>query len=145
MSGRRWIPTMLKARQAAEDVAAQHAAVAQRASDLAEQDVLTETSRIESMQIAGSESAQAFLASTAARQAAAATHAASVHRAAFARTRHALKVDELTAASRGRRSVEKLAERELEEQRATALGRAQRELDDQTVTRHKHSELRRSG
>jgi hypothetical protein len=136
---------MLRARQAQEDVAAQRTASAYRDSELALEAVSREQDRVSDMSTNDTESAQAFLASAAARQAAAATHSAAVHRAAFAQQRLQASIGELASAARERRTVEKLSERVLAERRAEAIQQAQREMDDQTASRHGRSTKRMSG
>lgn len=134
MTTRRWLPVVLKARQAAEDHAAQRVAAAQRDEQQAIRHADTEDQRMQSMGELESTSAQAFVAASAAQRAAAATHAAAHHRIGFAERQVQMSIDELRAAARQRRSAQKLSERELEERQRSALTTAQRELDDLTVT-----------
>lgn len=135
MTTRRWLPVVLKARQAAEDHAAQRVAAAQLDEQQAILQAQAEDHRMQAMTELESTSAQAFVAASAAQRAAAATHAAAHHRIGFVERQLQMNIDELRAAARERRSAQKLSERELEEQQRTALTLAQRELDDLTVTR----------
>jgi flagellar biosynthesis chaperone FliJ len=126
---------MVRARLAAEDAAAQEVAQDRRAVADALLAARRESQRLEQLSAPESQSAQAFLAGIAARNAAAATHSAALQRAAFATQRLAGSVAELTDAARRRRSVEKLSERIAATERADELATAQRELDDLSVMR----------
>jgi len=136
MSTRRWLDTVLRARQAQEDVAAQTLAAAHRDAREAIEWHEAETERVESMTAPDHSTRQAFQAAAAARHAAAATLAAAAHRVEFAETRVAADAHELAEAARARRTVEKLDERETAA-RNSALGQAaQRDLDEIATTRH---------
>jgi hypothetical protein len=135
MSTKRWIPTMLRARSAAEDAAAQRLATARRDRDTALDAARSEDERLERMSTIGDETSQAFLAAAATRGAAAATHAAATYRAQFAERRVLTGVQELNLAAQQRRTVEKLTERLATEVHSNELAIAQRELDDVAITR----------
>jgi hypothetical protein len=143
MSARNWIPTVLRARQAQEDLIAQQVAVARRDARQAADRHTEHQDRVAGLVVPESQSVPAFHASLAAQQAAAATLAAAKNRMLFAESRVSSTMTELTAAARTRRSVEKLHERHLDERASTALGLAQRELDDVSISRH-GAELRRT-
>ncbi len=130
MTTRRWVPTMLRARQAAEDAAALEVAQAHRQLSQARTDALAQDERMDQLGTPDTASAQAFLAATAARHAAAATHAAAHHRAAFAENRVTTGVAALGAAAQARRTVEKLAEREAGENFKAMLATGVRDLDE---------------
>jgi flagellar FliJ-like protein len=136
MSPRSWIPTVLRARQAQEDLVAQQVAIARRDAGQAAHEHAAHAARVAGMSSPPSQSVPAFHASLAAHQAAAATLAAARNRVLFAESRVSSAMTDLTAAARSRRTVEKLHEREEAEQASTASGRAQRELDEVSVSRH---------
>lgn len=140
MTNRRWLPVMVRARQAAEDAAAQQVAQDRRA--LADSLLVArrESQRLDNLTRPESQTAQAFLAGVAASNAAAATHSVAVQRAAFAGQRLNGSITTLTDAARRRRTVEKLTERITEAERVTELATSQRELDDITITRFRHAE-----
>jgi flagellar protein FliJ len=136
MSGRDWIPTVLRARQAQEDLVAQDLAVARRDAGQAADQHAEQLARVTAMVLPESQSGRAFSASSAAQQAAAATLAAARNRVLFAESRVAGKMAELTVAARSRRTVEKLQERHQDEQASAASDLAQRELDEVSIGRH---------
>ncbi|MDQ1721846.1 MAG: hypothetical protein QOI26_1580 [Pseudonocardiales bacterium] len=136
MTARSWIPTVLRARQAQEDLVAQGLAVARRDAGQAADQHAQQLARVNAMTLPESQTVPAFHASLAAQQAAAATLAAARNRVLFAESRVAGKMAELTTAARSRRTVEKLHERHQDEQAATASGIAQRELDEVSISRH---------
>lgn len=136
MSGRDWIPTVLRARQAQEDLVAQGLASARRDAGVAADQHAEQAARVAAMVLPESQTVPAFHASLAAQQAAVATLAAARNRVLFAESRVAGKVAELTAAARSRRTVEKLHERQQEEQAGVAAEVAQRELDEVAIGRH---------
>jgi hypothetical protein len=136
MSGHDWIPTVLRARQAQEDLVAQGLAVARRDAGLAADQHAAQAARVAAMVQPESQTVPAFHASLAAQQAAVATLAAARNRVLFAESRVAGQVAELTAAARSRRTVEKLHERHQDEQALAASGIAQRELDEVSIGRH---------
>jgi len=136
MSGRDWIPTVLRARQAQEDLVAQGLAVARRDAGRAADQHAEQVARVAAMVLPESQSVPAFHASLAAQNAAVATLAAARNRMLFAESRVAGKMDELTVAARSRRTVEKLHERHQDEQAAAASEVAQRELDEVSISRH---------
>jgi flagellar biosynthesis chaperone FliJ len=131
-----WIPTVLRARQAQEDVLAQGLAVARRDAGRAADQHAEQLARVDALAMPASQSVSAFRATLAAQQAAVATLAAARNRVLFAEGRVAGSMAELTAAARSRRTVEKLHERHLDEQATAASGLAQRELDEVSISRH---------
>ncbi|HEV2885559.1 MAG TPA: flagellar FliJ family protein [Jatrophihabitans sp.] len=131
-----WIPTVLRARQAQEDLLAQGLAVARRDAGRAADQHAEQVARVEAMVLPQSQSVPSFHATLAVQQAAAATLAAARNRVLFAESRVAGKMAELTAAARSRRTVEKLHERHQDEQALTASGIEQRELDEVSIGRH---------
>lgn len=131
-----WVPTVLRARQAQEDMLAQGLAVARRDAGRAADQHAEQLARVDALAMPESQSVPAFHATLAAQQAAVATLAAARNRVLFAESRVAGSMVELTAAARSRRTVEKLHERQLDEQAATASGLAQRELDEVSIGRH---------
>ncbi|WP_127783024.1 flagellar FliJ family protein [Rhodococcus sp. X156] len=136
MSGRRWLGTMIRARQAEEDVAVQNLADARRTATLAAQRLAREAGRVDALAQPDSESVRAFHASAAARQAAAATLSAARHRLLTAQDRVGCAETELTAAARARRTVEKMHERDAAASTRAALTAAQQELDEIGISRH---------
>ncbi|HST48192.1 hypothetical protein [Jatrophihabitans sp.] len=131
-----WIPTVLRARQAQEDVLAQDLAAARRDADQAAGHHAEELARVEGMAVPHSQTVRAFHATLSAQQAAVASLAAARNRMLFADRRVAGTMVELTAAARARRTVEKLHERLLDEQASAASVVAQRELDEVSIGRH---------
>lgn len=136
MSGRRWLGTMIRARQAKEDVAVQNLADARRTATLAAQRLAREAGRVDGLAQPDSESVRAFHASSAARQAAAATLSAARHRLLTAQDQVGAAEVELTAAARARRTVEKMHERDAAAHAKAALATAQQELDEIGTSRH---------
>jgi hypothetical protein len=136
MTARSWIPTVLRARQAQEDLVAQRLAVARRDAGQAADQHAEHAVRVAAMQSPQLQSMPAFQASLTAQQAAAATLAAARNRMLFAEGRVSSTMSELTTAARSRRTVEKLHERSQDELADTASGIAQRELDDVSISRH---------
>ncbi|HEX8081425.1 MAG TPA: hypothetical protein VF557_14535 [Jatrophihabitans sp.] len=136
MSPRSWIPTVLRARQAQEDLVAQQVAVARRDAGQAADEHAEHAARVAGMASPRSQSVPAFHASLAAHQAAAATLAAARNRVLFAEGRVSSALVELTTAARSRRTVEKLQERDQAEQVSTASSLAQREMDEVSISRH---------
>lgn len=126
---------MIRARKAAENAAAQDTAQARRELGEAIRDAQHATERLEGMVGLGVDTAQAFLAGVAARNAAGAAHSAAGHRVAFAQRRLAASIEGLAAAAQEAKSVEKLAERVAQATHKAGLAVAQRELDDMTVAR----------
>jgi flagellar biosynthesis chaperone FliJ len=135
MTSRRWLPVMIRARKATEDAAARQVAQDRRAVADALLAARRESQRLDQLSTPQAQSAQAFLAGVAASNAAAATHSAALQRAAFSQQRLAGSIIELTDAARARRTVEKLAERIAETERAEELAADQRALDELSVTR----------
>ena len=136
MTGRDWIPTVLRARQAQEDLVAQGLAMARRDASRAADQHAEQAARVAAMALPESQTTSAFHASLAAQQAAVATLAAARNRVLFAESRVTGKMAELTAAARSRRTVEKLHERLQDEQASAASDLAQRELDEVSIGRH---------
>jgi hypothetical protein len=136
MSPRSWIPTVLRARQAQEDLVAQRLAVARRDAGQAADQHAEHAVRVAAMQAPQLQSVPAFQAALTAHQAAAATLAAAKNRMLFAESRVRSTMAELTTAATSRRTVEKLHERDQDEQASTASGIAQRELDEVSISRH---------
>lgn len=131
-----WVPTVLRARQAQEDVLAQGLATARRDAGRAADEHAEQLARVEGMAVPHSQTVRAFHATLSAQQAAVASLAAARNRMLFAESRVAGKVDELAVAARSRRTVEKLHERLLDEQASAASVVAQRELDEVSIGRH---------
>jgi flagellar protein FliJ len=128
---RAWVSTLLRARQAQEDVARGRLADAHRHAQQAHARLLVEGDRLESMSAEhGSASALAFIAAASAQQSAAATWFAARHAHASAEDQLALRSSALTAAAQERRGVEKLAERDAAEARTRAGVAQQKELDE---------------
>jgi outer membrane PBP1 activator LpoA protein len=131
-----WIPTVLRARQAQEDVLAQGLAAARRDADRAADQHAEQLARVEELAVPHSQTVRAFHATLTAQQAAVASLAAARNRMLFADSRVVGKLAELTVAARARRTVEKLHERLLDEQVSAASVVAQRELDEVSIGRH---------
>lgn len=131
-----WIPTVLRARQAQEDVLAQDLATARRDADRAADQHAEQLARVEELAVPHSQTVRAFHATLSAQQAAVASLSAAHNRLLFAEGRVAGTMVDLTAAARARRTVEKLHERLLDEQASTASVLAQRELDEVSIARH---------
>jgi|GEM_PF-2543016 len=131
-----WIPTVLRARQAQEDVLAQDLAAARRDADQAAGRHAEQLARVEELAMPHTQTVRAFHAALSAQQAAVASLAAARNQLVFADHRVAGTMVELTAAARARRTVEKLHERLLDEQASAATSLAQRELDEVSIGRH---------
>ena len=136
MSARNWLPTVLRARQAQEDVAARRAAMARREASVAIAQHDAQQARIAAMGRPASGTVAQFQAELAGQQQAAATLAASANRVVFAESRVATGLRELTEAATARRTVEKLHERDEENRLRTANEVAQREQDEVSISRH---------
>ncbi len=135
MTARRWLPTVLRARQAAEDLAAQQVAAARRDAEQAAGQLAVQQGRLAGMALPESATVTEFHAEVAGQQAALASFAAASNRVQFADARLAGQLSQLTEAARSRRTVEKMQER-IETTLATqALSLAQREQDDVTLAR----------
>lgn len=132
----RWLPTLVRARQAREDAASQQ--VAQQRRDVADAAAAAAalSERLDALEQPATAGTSAFLAAAAIRDAAASTHSAAVQRIGFAEQRLAAGISFLAEAARSRRTVEKLAERIAAAQYANELAAYQRELDDLSITRH---------
>lgn len=135
----RWLPTLVRARQAREDAVSQQ--VAQQRLQLSEATaaaaVLRE--RLDALEQPETSGTRAFLAAAALRDAAASTHSAAVQRIGFAEQRLATGMAALAEAARSRRTVEKLGERIAAAQYANELAAYQRELDDLSIIRFARS------
>jgi hypothetical protein len=131
----RWLPTVVRARQAAEDNAALQVAQARRELAHAETVEVAEARRVAEFTMPDSADSRTFLAAATAGSAAAASSAAASHRVGFARQRVDATVHALTDAARRRQSVEKLSDRLETEADVRSLATAQRVMDDVTVSR----------
>lgn len=136
MGVRDWVPTVLRARQAQEDQAAQRVAIARRDAGTAAAQLAEQATRVAGISNPASRTGAQFQAEIAGQQAAVASLAAAANRLLFAEARVASGVTELTEAARSRRSVEKLHERAEEARVRTANGVAQREQDEVSISRH---------
>jgi flagellar biosynthesis chaperone FliJ len=128
---RRWLSSLVRARQVQEDLARERFAHAQRHANGTLAQTQVEDARVTSMlegDLAGS--AGAFLAAVSARQSAAATLAAAHQTHALAQDQAQLRRSTLTEAAQNRLSAEKLAERDATELRRAANATLQRELDE---------------
>jgi hypothetical protein len=136
MSPRRWLPTVLRARQAAEDLLAQQVAAARRDAERAAGQLAAQQSRLAELAMPESTTVAEFHAEVAGQQAAMASLTAASNRAQFADARLASQLSQLTEAAKSRRTVEKMQERIENSQARQALSVAQREQDDVTIARH---------
>jgi flagellar FliJ protein len=136
MSARSWLPTVLRARLAQEEVAARRVAMARREAGLAMAQHDAQQARVAAMGRPAVGSVAQFQAELAGQQQAAATLAASANRVMFAENRVATGLRELTDAATARRTVEKLHERDEEERQRSANDIAQREQDEVSISRH---------
>ena len=136
MTARRWLPTVLRARQAQEDLAAQQVAAARRDAELAAGQLAVQQRRVAGLAMPETGSVAEFHAEVAGQQAALASLAAASNRVQFADARLAGQLSELTEAAKSRRTVEKMQERIENSQARQALSVAQREQDDVTLARH---------
>src|SRR4051794_1306638 len=126
-----WLNSLLRARQAREDLAAQELAAAERASRRAVSRVRYDRERLESLRLADAAyAAPVFVAAAAALQAAAATHAAAIETAFQMSADEQQRRSALADAAGARRSVEELRERDLAEARKQAQRIAQGEMDE---------------
>jgi len=136
MSPRRWLPTVLRARQAAEDLLAQQVAAARRDAEQAAGQLAAQQRRVAGLAMPESATVAEFHAEIAGQQAALASLAAAGNRVQFADARLAGQLTELTEAAKSRRTVEKMQERIEDALARQALSVAQREQDDVTIARH---------
>lgn len=136
MSPRRWLPTVIRARQAQEDLLAQQVAAARQDADRAMDQLAVQSERVAGLSMPAQLSVAEFHAEIAGQQASIASLAAAQHRVQFADARLRSELDGLTEAARSRRSVEKMQERLDSEQSQQELAVAQREQDDIAITRH---------
>lgn len=135
----RWLPTLLRARQAREDAAAQQVAQNRREVAEAAESADALRARMDAMTQPASATAQSFLAAATVRAAAAGTHSVAVQRIGFAEQRLSGALNGLAEAARSRRTVEKLAERLAAERYAAELAAYQRELDELNTARFTRS------
>jgi flagellar FliJ protein len=136
MSTRNWLPTVLRARGAQEDMAARRVALARRDANLATAERDAQQARVAGLGRPATGNVAQFQAELAGQQQAAATLAASANRVMFAEGRVAAGLRELTDAATARRTVEKLHERDQEQQLRSAQDSAQREQDEVSISRH---------
>jgi len=136
VSARSWLPTVLRARQAQEDVAARRVAMARREAGLAIAQHDAQQARVAAMGRPAAGTVAQFQAELAGQQQAAATLSASANRVMFAEGRVSTGLRELTEAATARRTVEKLHERDEENRLRTANDTAQREQDEGSINRH---------
>jgi flagellar biosynthesis chaperone FliJ len=142
---KKWLVSLVRARQAQEDVAKQELATAQRLAHRAHGRVRYNADRIDSLRSAGAEgSASAFVAASVALQAAAATHSAAVQSAVEAVEGVATRRDELGDAARARRTAEELHAQEVAIQLARATAAAQRDMDEIAARVHRDNAEARS-
>jgi flagellar biosynthesis chaperone FliJ len=135
---KKWLATLVRARQVQEDVAKQRLATAQRLAQRAHTRVRYDADRIDSLRAADAEaSAPAFVAAAVALQSAAATHSAAVRVAEEAAHAVGGRRNELVEAARARRTAEELREQELTVQRARAAVAAQSRLDEVAARIHR--------
>lgn len=136
MSPRRWLPTVIRARQAQEDLQAQQVAAARRDVERAADLLSAQTERMDELALPANLTVAQFHAEIANQQANMASLAAAQHRVEFADARLRSQLATLTEAARSRRTVEKLQERLDDERAATALAVSQREQDEVAIGRH---------
>jgi flagellar biosynthesis chaperone FliJ len=136
MSARRWLPVVLRARQAQEDLAAQQVAVARRDAELAADQLAEQAGRVAGLALPETSTVAEFHAEIAGQQAALASLTAAANRVQFADARLTGQLSQLTEAAKSRRTVEKMHERIQEDLAAKASSVAQREQDDVSIARH---------
>jgi hypothetical protein len=136
MTPPRWLPTVLRARQAQEHVIAAQVAAARRDADLAAAQLAAQLARVDELAMPATATPAEFHAEIAGQQAAVASLAAAGHRMHFADARLAGQLSDLTQAAKSRRSVEKMQERIQDALVATAQSAAQREHDEIAIGRH---------
>jgi flagellar export protein FliJ len=135
---KKWLATLIRARQVQEDVAKQRLATAERLAQRAHTRVRYDADRLDSLRAADAEaSAPAFVAAAVALQSAAATHSAAMQAAAQAARAVGGRREELVEAARARRTAEELREQELTVQRARAAAAAQSRLDEVAARIHR--------
>lgn len=136
MSPRRWLPTVLRARQAQEDLLAQQVANARREAERAAGQLAEQQSRVAGLTLPDTATVAEFHAEIAGQQAALASLAAASNRVQFADARLAGQLSQLAEAAKARRTVEKMQERIEDTLALQARWVAQREQDDVTIARH---------
>lgn len=127
---RKWMSTLVRARQSQEDFARQRHANARRAAERARVRADAEGLRIDGLQsepVAGD--SVAFVAALVARQAAAATHAWALGQAEHADRWETVRAQDMTTAAIRRRTAEELHERARQDEARAAAAAAQREID----------------
>jgi precorrin-4 methylase len=134
---RKWINSLLRARQAQEDIARERLAHARMHAQDARQRVYAEDQRVAAMlEERSPASARAFVAAVSARQAAAATLSGARQTQAMADDQVVTRTTSVVSAARDRRSIERLAERDAADLHTRTIGALQKELDDIGVGRH---------
>jgi len=136
MSPRRWLPTVIRARQAQEDLLAQQVATARRDVETAVDELAEVTERVAEMRMPASLTVTEFHAEIANQQASLANLAAATHRVEFADARLRTQLAGLTEAAKSRRTVEKMQERIEHERTIEFLAVSQREQDEVAIARH---------
>ncbi len=136
MSAPRWLPVMIRARQAREDLRAQQAAQARRELADASAALAGQQARVGELAPPGQATVGEFQAAAARQQNLAAGLAAAAHRVEFASGRLSASLAELGSAARARRTVERLQERIQAADTAAELAALQREQDDTSLARH---------
>ena len=136
MSPRQWLPTVIRARQAQEDLRAQQVATARRDLESAVEGLAEQTERVAGLALPATASVSEFHAGIADQQLHVARLSAAGHRVRFADARLQTELAGLTEAARSRRTVEKMQERVQAEQAVTALAASQREQDEIAISRH---------
>ncbi|MFL6160957.1 MAG: hypothetical protein ACJ74U_01895 [Jatrophihabitantaceae bacterium] len=139
MSPRRWLPTVLRARQAQEDLLVRQVAAARRDAELAAGQLVEQADRVAALSMPPTATVAEFQAEIVGQQAAIASLAAASNRVQFADARLAGQLGQLTEAAKSRRSVEKMHERIQQDLVTQALSIAQREQDDVSIARHARS------
>ncbi len=136
MSPRRWLPTVIRARQAQEDLLAQQVATARREVETAVDELAEVTERVSDLRMPARLTVAEFHAEIANQQAGLANLAAATHRVEFADARLRTQLAGLTEAAKSRRTVEKMQERIEHERAVEFLAVSQREQDEVAIARH---------
>jgi flagellar biosynthesis chaperone FliJ len=130
---------VLRARQAQEDAAKGEVLRARRASRAAHKLARQQEQHLDQDSLPDEGVARAIIAALAARQALAADLSAAKQAAIVADEETGERVGELGEAAKRRRAVERLLDRQLEEQRRSALAADQRVLDEIAGTGHQRA------
>jgi len=133
---RSWLPTVIRARQAQEDLQAQQVARSRRELEQAGAELTEAGRRLDATQLPQSSTVADFHAGLAQQEAGLASLAAAGHRVRFADDRLARDLGALTEAARARRTVEKMSERIEQEIAVRELADDQRAQDEIALTRH---------